>query len=206
MTFEDYKNEFLKADSELSKFRTFKKYFRFPYLREGDSIEKRDGMRETLKKMGYQNAYITSNNYDWYIDELFQKTVEKDPEFDMNKMRDFYVNILLQSISFYDQMAVIHLGRSPKHILLLHEMDITALFIDDLIEALQADGWKIISLHSALTDEISRYQTTSILKYNPGRIGEIAKDNGQTNGLWHKSCDESYLKSKFKAEVSNLID
>ena len=39
------------------------------------------------------------------------------------------------------------------------------------------------------------------MKYNPGRIGEIAKDKGQTKRLWHNTLDEAYLKARFDKEV-----
>lgn len=197
---ESYKKDFLLADTHLSKFNGFKKWFRFPYLREGDTRLKRDGMRALLQEKGYFNAYITLNNYDWYMEQLFQEAVEK-PEFSMDKMRDFYVSTLMESIEYYDQMAVKHLGRSPKHVLLLHEMDISALFIGDLIKSLKRNGWKLISPELAYKDPIATRLTNNIFKYNPGRVGEIAKDNGQKKGFWHYTLDENYLKTAFENEV-----
>ena len=62
LSFQEYKDDFLMADSFLSTYKNYKKWFRFPYLREGDTLEKRDGMRALLMEMGYINAYITLNN------------------------------------------------------------------------------------------------------------------------------------------------
>ncbi|MCL1127746.1 polysaccharide deacetylase family protein [Shewanella surugensis] len=66
-----YVDDFSLTDTKLSQFSSYKKWFRFPYLREGDTNKKRDGMREVLQKQGYINAYITLNNYDWYLENLF---------------------------------------------------------------------------------------------------------------------------------------
>jgi len=197
----DYQQDFIKAENLLKQFSTYKKLFRFPYLREGNTLLKRDGMRKALDELGYINAYITLNNYDWYIENLFQKAIKDSADFNFDKLRKFYVDVLVQSIEYYDAMAEKHLGRSPKHMLLLHEMDITALFIGDLVDELRARGWEIISPEQAYTDEIAQYKTDRILKHNPGRIGEIARDKGQTKGLWHESCDEEYLDIRFKKEV-----
>jgi len=201
MTLNDYSQNILQADSQLSQFSTFKNLFRFPYLREGNTQEKRDGIRELLAKSGYQNAYITMNNYDWFMETLFQKEIKKSGSVDLTKMRDFYVQVLIESIEFYDQLAIKQLGRSPKHVLLLHEMDISALFIGDLVDELRMRGWKIITPEQAYTDEIAQYKTPNLFSFNPGRIGEIAKDNGQKKGLWHFSCDEEYLTKRFNKEV-----
>jgi peptidoglycan/xylan/chitin deacetylase (PgdA/CDA1 family) len=200
---EEYAQNFLLADSKLSQFKSFKKLFRFPFLREGDSDFKRDGMREVLKKHGYSNAYITLNNYDWYIESMFQSAIKDGVSVDLDRMRQFYVQVMMESIEYYDDMAQSILGRSPKHILLLHEMDISALYIGDLVDELRGKGWKIISPEEAYTDEIAQYQAHDIFPYNPGRIGEIAREKGQKKGLWHETLDEKYLEKRFTKEVLN---
>ena len=160
-------------------------------------------MREVLKKHGYINAYITLNNYDWYIENLFQSAVMKGVSIDFDRMRQFYVQVMMESIEYYDEMAINHLGRSPKHILLLHEMDISALYVGDLVDELRRKGWKIISPEEAYTDEIAQYQAQQAFRYNPGRIAEIARSKGQTKRLWHETLDEKYLEKRFAKEVLN---
>ena len=195
-----YKDNFAKAHNELKGFDRFKNWFRFPFLREGNTETKRDSIRNLLAKMNYFNAYITLNNYDWYIERLFQRSVT-NPDFSFDKIRDFYVKVLSESIEYYDQMAIRHLGRSPKHVLLFHEMDISALFIGDLIAELRSNGWKIITAEKAYTDVIANYHTKTVLPFKSGRVGEIARDNGQIKGLWHESCNEQYLEQRFEKEV-----
>ena len=201
LTLEEYNKDFTIADKQLSQFNTFQKLFRFPYLREGNTIEKRDGMRALLKEKGYINAYITLNNYDWYIENLFQQAIKDNVSLDFDAMRRFYVDVLMESIEYYDHMAITYLNRSPKHVLLLHEMDISALFIGDLIDDLRKKGWKIITPEQAYTDPISQHLSKNIMPFNPGRIGEIAAEKGQKKGLWHETLDEKYLKERFDKEV-----
>lgn len=201
LTLENFSKDFLMAHNKLKSFDNYSKLFRFPYLREGDTRLKRDGMRQLLQEHGYRNAYITLNNYDWYIEVLFQRAIKKGEVVDMGRMKAFYVDMLMESIEYYDQIAVSRLGRSPKHVLLLHEMDISALFIGDLVDELRKRGWSIISPLEAYNDEIADYQIDTPLKYNPGRVGEIARDKGQKNGLWHHTLDEKYLDEMFSLRV-----
>ena len=205
LSFQEYKNDFIMADSLLNHYENFRKWLRYPYLREGDTVEKRDGMRELLKEKGYINAYITLNNYDWYIETLFQKAVKDKVEIDYDALRQFYVSVMMESIQYYEQMAVKHLGRSPKQVLLLHEMDISALFIGDLVDELRKQGWSIITPEHAYTDPIAAYKAEKLMKFNPGRIGEIARNKGQKKGLWHKTLDEKYLQQRFEKEVINSV-
>ncbi|HEY8568753.1 polysaccharide deacetylase family protein, partial [Microbulbifer sp.] len=88
---QDYIDNVAEADKILGTFPTFKKWFRFPYLREGDTAAKRDGMRQYLQQNGYTNAYITLNNYDWHIEVLFQEAVAKGIAVDLDRLRRFYV-------------------------------------------------------------------------------------------------------------------
>lgn len=202
-SFEEFSKDFLLAHDRLKRFKNFRKLFRFPYLKEGDSLEKRDGMRALLAEHSYFNAYITLKNWDWFIESLFQEAIKDGVTIDMQRMSSFYVQTLMESINHYDQMAVRHLGRSPKHVLLLHEIDISALFIGDLVDELRQSGWNIISIEQAYADDIANYQSKKLFKSNPGRIGEIATDRGQVAQLRHASLDEKYLKEKFLKEVVN---
>ena len=71
-------------------------------------------------------------------------------------------------------MAKEVLGRSPKHVLLLHENDLAALFIKDLIKHIRESGGKIISPAEAYKDPIADF-IPNVLMNNQGRIAAIAK-------------------------------
>lgn len=189
------------AHQALLSFPTFKKWFRFPYLREGDEPVKRDGVRRYLAENGYINAYITLNNYDWYLENLFQEALKSNPNINMAAMERFYVEIMMESIVYYEEVANRWLKRSPKHVLLLHETDLSALFIGSLVEELRRKHWKIIPVEDAYSDEIAEFELNKTLRFNPGRIGEIALENRQSKGLWHSSLEETYLDEQFKQRV-----
>ncbi|HET9135154.1 MAG TPA: polysaccharide deacetylase family protein, partial [Candidatus Kapabacteria bacterium] len=46
-------NDFLRCDSLIKKYSGYTKLFRFPYLKEGETVEKRDSMRLLLQQLGY---------------------------------------------------------------------------------------------------------------------------------------------------------
>lgn len=69
----EYIKEIDRADKLIQQFSTYTKWFRYPFLHEGDTTESRDGVREFLSSAGYKNGYVTVDNYDYFIDDLVQQ-------------------------------------------------------------------------------------------------------------------------------------
>ena len=103
-----------------------------------------------------------------------------------DNLKKLYIDALWHSITFYDDLANNYLKRSPKHVLLLHENELAALFLGDLIEHIESKGWKIISPEEAYTDSIANI--TKDLTFNKqGRVAALAHDKG---------ADKKELRSK----------
>ena len=193
-----YVADIVRADEALATLPTFVRWFRFPYLREGDEAGKRDFVRRELARLGYRNGYVTVNTFDWHMDTLLQQALRAGRRVDYDRLREVYVEALVGAVEFTDALAVDVLGRSPRHVLLLHENDLNALFIADLVGALRANGWTIVAPETAFEDEIARVETPTIFPGNPGRIGEMAFDRGRRERLSHESCDQAYLEALFE--------
>lgn len=189
---EGYIDGIRKADVILSGLPNYKYWFRYPFLDEGKDEYSRDRIREALKDMGYINGYVTVDNYDWYIEKLFQDALAAGKTVDYFKLKNLYLDHLLNSIEFYDKMAMDVIGRSPKHVLLLHENDLAAMYLDELIDKLRENGWEIISPEEAYTDPIAQI-VPDVLLNGQGRVGAIAKEKGYKGNFSQKSEDTNYL-------------
>jgi hypothetical protein len=64
---------------------------------------------------------------------------------DLEALKKMYITHIWESIQFYHNIALQNLVLSPKHVLLLHENDLAALLIGDLVKHIRSQGWKIIS-------------------------------------------------------------
>lgn len=181
------------AHEHLATFPGFAPWFRFPYLREGAAVATRDRVRDEIAALGYRNAYVTINTFDWRIDHVLRRATASGPQHvDLDAWRHAYLELQVSCVEFYDRLAQRALGRSPHHVVLLHENDVTALFIADLIVALRARGWKIIAPEAAYDDDVAEMVTRNVFRRNPGRIGEIAADCG-LDEVWHPSSDRDYV-------------
>jgi peptidoglycan-N-acetylglucosamine deacetylase len=182
-----------KADSTLKNFKNFTSWFRYPFLDEGRTRPVRDSIRAALTELKLTNGYVTIDNYDWYINGLLSKAKRAGKQIDFTKLKEVYLDHIWTSIQFYDNIAKNTIGRSPKHVLLLHENDLSALFLTDLIDLLQQKGWKIISPTEAYTDPIST-SIPDVLFNGQGRIGALAKEKGVAGkDLVQQSEDEEFL-------------
>jgi peptidoglycan-N-acetylglucosamine deacetylase len=190
---ENYIKDVMRADSVLNRYKGYVKWFRYPYLDEGRSITKRDSIRTALKSLRLSNGYVTVDNYDWYLNHLLRQAKADGKIVNESRLRDVYVDHIYNSVVFYDEIARKHLGRSPKHVLLLHENDMSALYLGDLIAHLKSKGWTIISPRKAYKDPIAS-QVPDVLFNGQGRIAAIAREKGiPAPELVQATEDEVYL-------------
>ncbi len=144
-----------RAEAWLKPRPGYRPWFRFPFLDEGgrDKV-KRDAIRVGLKARGLINGYVTAESSDWNIESLTIAAKQAGKTIDMNALRDLYVESHVEAAEFYEGLALKTLGRSSAHVMLLHETDIAALFIGDLVKALKAKGWTIIKADEAYADPL----------------------------------------------------
>ncbi len=190
---EHYINDITIADSILSTWQGVAPWYRYPYLNEGTSKPKRDSIRSALHTLGLTNGYVTVDNYDWYINGALLEAARTKSEINYSRLKDFYLNHIYQSLLFYDGIARQTIGRSPRHVLLLHENDLAALFLNDLILMLKANGWKIITPAVAFEDAIASH-LPDVTFNGQGRIGAIGFESGiAASELVQPSEDENWL-------------
>lgn len=193
---EFYKEDISKAHEVLSKLKNFIPWFRFPFLHEGKTLEKRDAIRAHLENLGYRNGYVTIDTYDWYMQQLLDKALEQKKKVDYKKLGDMYVEVILKSTEFFNSLADKTLKKPIKHTLLLHENDLAALYIDQLVGAVRSRGGKIITPTEAYSDQTLMPEPSTLL-LNQGRIAAYAKIAGSAGPFSSPWEDEAFLDKYF---------
>lgn len=191
-----YEADILRAESLLKDFPHFRKYFRFPALREGETAAKRDEIRAFLAAHGYRTGHVTVDNSDWAIDRRLTARLEKDPSADVKPYRDFYLEHMWARADYYDQLAHRTLGHSVKHTVLVHFNLLNALFLNDIIEMLQAKGWRLIDAEEAFTDPVFAAKP-NVLPAGESIIWSLAKENGTiAKSLRYPAEDGEYEEAR----------
>ena len=114
---------------------------------------------------------------------------------DYDKLRTLYTTILWDCIKTNQKMAYKTLNRDVKHVLLLHENDLAALFIGDLINYIRLQGWKVIPIEEAYQDPLSQIAINHT-NSGRGRIFSVAIEQGISTEMvsFPPTVEYSYIK------------
>ncbi len=178
VTVPEFEKDILRAEELLRDFSRFRRYFRFPLLKEGETAAKRDALRAFLAQRGYRIGHVTIDNSDWIVDQRLTKRLAANPTADVAAYRDFYLEHLWDRAQYYDQLARQVVGRTVKHTLLTHFNLLNSLFLGDVIHMFEAHGWRFIDSDTAFTDPVFKEQPMT-LPAGESIIWSLAKATGK---------------------------
>ncbi len=191
------------AASWLDGRKGYRPWFRFPFLDEGGADKaKRDAIRAALKERGLTNGYVTVDASDWFYDGALSTATREGMPVDIPALKALFVESHIEAARFYDSLARKTLGRSPAHVLLLHESDLVALTLADLVAALREDGWTIITADKAYEDPFSAFAATYDTRSAQGTLTEqVAWERGLPAPRWYARNDTRVAKAEFDRRV-----
>jgi peptidoglycan/xylan/chitin deacetylase (PgdA/CDA1 family) len=153
-TLAQYQGEVLACDRIVSTVPGYRKWFRYTYLREGNTPDKRDGMRAFLREQGYRNAYVALDTSDWRLNDKLVEVLLKNPRADIEPIRQAYLSHIRQRALAYRALSQRLQGRDIAQVLLLHHNLINALWLDDVIQQFRDMGWTIVDPSEAFADPV----------------------------------------------------
>lgn len=190
-----------RAETWLKGRPGYRPWFRFPFLDEGGKDKaKRDTVRAGLKARGLANGYVTVDGSDWNMEGLTIAAAKAGKPIDMAALKALYVETLVGAADFYDDLARRTLGRSPAHVILLHETDLAALYIADLVKALRKDGWEIVTADEAYADPIASAEP-DVPSANGPRSELMAWEKGLPAPRWYERDDVAVANRLFAERV-----
>jgi hypothetical protein len=176
-------------------------WFRFPFLDEGGrDAAKRDAVRAGLAARGLRNGYVTVDASDWNMEQLTIDAVRAGKAVDRAALRDLYVESHVEAADFYDALARRAIGRSPAHVMLLHETDLAALWIGDLVAALRTRGWEIVSADDAFADPL-RAAMPNVPVAQGTLIEAVAWEGGLAAPRWYERNNTGLATRLFRERV-----
>ena len=197
----DYMANVDQAEAWLKGREGRRPWFRYPFLDEGGADKaKVAAVRAALKARGLHKGYATVDGSDWNMEALTADAVKAGKKIDMAALRDLYVETMVQAADFADQLSRKTWGRQPAQVIVLHETDLAAMFIPDLVRGLRADGWTIITADQAYADPIAKL-APDVPSANGTLVELAAWEKGLPKPRWYERNDTDLANRLFAERV-----
>jgi peptidoglycan/xylan/chitin deacetylase (PgdA/CDA1 family) len=185
---EKIKADILRNDALLSKYSTYSKIFRFPFLAEGGSSEKVADYRAFMREHGLQNAAVTVSTMDWYTTDRLEIKLREDSNLDLKPYRDYYVKAVITVVEHFHNLAERVGYAGVPHSMLMHHNILNAFFLDDVLMALKSQGWSLIDAKETFEHPLYKLEPNT-----PTRGRSLLSVLAQEQGIVDTGFPEAYL-------------
>lgn len=141
------------------------KTFRYPYLREGETLEKRNAIRKYLKDNGYQIAQVTIDFEDWAWNDPYARCFDKKDKKAIKWLKKTYLQNANDMLDRAEVLSKSLFKRSVPHILLLHIGAFDAEILDQTLTNYKKMGVEFITFAEANRDEVYSIDPGIAAKY-----------------------------------------
>jgi len=130
------------------------RYFRYPYLRQGETAERRDAAAAFVRGLGHELAPVSVDTNEWMLVAPYVRALERGDDAEAQRVGNAYVTHVMESVRHFRRVARERVGRDVRHVLLLHANAIAADRLDELLTAIEGEGLRFVPLAEALADPV----------------------------------------------------
>jgi peptidoglycan-N-acetylglucosamine deacetylase len=141
-------------------------WFRYPYLNEGDTLEKRHIIRVYLRDHHYRIAQVTLDFEDYAWNGAYARCSDKKDEKAIAWLKESYLGTASEYMKLGRELSQQIFGRQIKHVLLMHVGAFDAEMAPQLLAQMKQQGFKFITLEKAESDPA--YETDPDLALKDG--------------------------------------
>ena len=116
------------------------RWFRYPFLREGDTLEKRHAIAGFLKERGYRVAEVTLSFDDYAYNEPYARCLARGDTAGVDWLKESYLRRAADSLSEGQRGAREIYGRDIAHVMLLHVGAFQMVMLPRLMDLLKEKG------------------------------------------------------------------
>jgi peptidoglycan/xylan/chitin deacetylase (PgdA/CDA1 family) len=136
------------------------RYFRHPFLHTGPTLEARQDFERFLAARGYTVAPVTIENSDYIFSRVYNEMKTQGDAAGVRRIADAYLRFTEAQLDFWEGVAQAVVGRPMRHVLLLHDNEINAGHLSEILALLRRRGYRFVTLEEALRDEAYRLPDT----------------------------------------------
>jgi peptidoglycan/xylan/chitin deacetylase (PgdA/CDA1 family) len=127
-------------------------WLRYPYLHEGDTVEKRRAVRAYLKAHGYRIAQVTLDWEDYLWNTAYARCAEKGDTKSIAWLRSSYLSTASEFLDLGREQAKLIYGHEINYVLLMHLGAFSSTILPEALDLLKKKGFKLVTLEEAESD------------------------------------------------------
>lgn len=128
------------------------RWLRYPYLHEGDTVEKRRVVRAYLKTRGYRIAQVTLDWEDYLWNTAYARCAAKNDTKSIAWLRSSYLSTASEFVDLGRDQARLIFGHEINYVLLLHLGAFSSTILPEVLVMLKRKGFKLVTLEEAQRD------------------------------------------------------
>jgi peptidoglycan/xylan/chitin deacetylase (PgdA/CDA1 family) len=128
------------------------RWFRYPFLREGETLEKRRAVRAQLRERGYRIAQVTLDFGDYLWNDVYARCVSRGETHAIVRLKATYLATASEYLDVHRQTAKLVFGREISHVLVLHLGAFSSTILPDMLTLLKDKGFILVTLDEAERD------------------------------------------------------
>jgi len=129
-------------------------WLRYPFLREGDTVEKRRAVRSYLQAHGYRVAQVTLDWEDYLWNSAYARCSAKNDVQSIAWLKSSYLSIESAYLDLGRDLAKLVYGHDINHVLLLHLGAFSSTILPDALDLMQKKGLTFVTLEEAESDPV----------------------------------------------------
>ena len=129
-------------------------WLRYPFLREGDTVEKRRAVRAYLEAHGYRVAQVTLDWEDYLWNSAYARCSAKNDAASIAWLKSSYMEIEGSYLDLAKDLAKLVYGHDINHVLLLHLGAFSSTILPDAFDLMQKRGFTFVTLEEAERDPV----------------------------------------------------
>jgi len=174
---EAYVADVEKGRAELQRFLTARgrqlRFFRFPYLREGDTPARLARMRAWLRETGQRNVPVTIDTQDWSFETPWVKAAGAADTTALNRLAEDYQHALRLETLLHTADGDALFERPTPQVLLVHANAVGAAQWDALFGWMKTRGFRFVSADEVMADAAIGETPEFVGRYGGSHWGRI---------------------------------
>ena len=153
-TLADWEADLLKDEPVLERYSAGSDWhwLRYPFLAEGDTLEKRAAARQFLAVHGYRIAAVTMSFGDYMWNEPYARCAAKGDSAAIAQLESSYLDAAAADADFRRAMAKALFGHDIPYVLLMHVGSFDARMLPQLLTLYKNKGFRFVTLEEAEKD------------------------------------------------------